>query len=245
VFGPNMLWPISDTSSGSLASDSQAVTMIVETLFTYAEWLFPTEDGDLDAATAEFPLWLEDDLNDINEDDEDDVSTSNPQVETVVNAALARAASLKEAPKKKAPIAPGPKPSAPPGPKPILAAYENWGSKPPERPDSILERSKPPAQNVDCPSSLSVRRSKPPERPDSILERSKPPARPDSIVETPVGSNSNSDSSTPTTSTKHRYQNVDIKQQKPMPSTRTTTEETSNNDDDGPRPPRPRLPRNE
>ena len=47
VFGPNLLWPYNDQLEGSIAGDTAAVSMIVEMMFTYADWFFPDEDGDL------------------------------------------------------------------------------------------------------------------------------------------------------------------------------------------------------
>ena len=53
VFGPNFLWPYNDQLEGSIAGDTAAVSMVVEMMFTYAEWFFPDEDGDLNPlATA-------------------------------------------------------------------------------------------------------------------------------------------------------------------------------------------------
>jgi len=53
VFGPNFLWPYNDQLEGSIAGDTTAVSMVVEMMFTYADWFFPDEDGDLNPlATA-------------------------------------------------------------------------------------------------------------------------------------------------------------------------------------------------
>eukprot|EP00040_Diaphanoeca_grandis_P021233 m.113089 g.113089 ORF g.113089 m.113089 type:complete len:594 (-) comp28244_c0_seq2:749-2530(-) len=150
VFGPNLLWPVTDTTSGSLAQDNAAVTSVVETLFTYAEWFFPAEDDDVDATTAEFPAWADAIIHEVPTVVEPD----NQNVAATIDPLANRVSMLKEAPKKRAPIAPNAvrptapkrkdKPTLPPAPTDDDEADKNKDFKEKETPVARVPSARPP-----------------------------------------------------------------------------------------------------